>query len=239
MKILVTAGNTQTPIDRVRCITNVFTGRTGAQLAQEAHRQGHEVTLLTSHPEVVTDFTPTSRWSVRRYRTFDDLRSAMTELVPGNRFDVLIHAAAVSDFEVVGLYSPAEGSEFDEASLQWIDGEMVDVSAKKIRSGHPELWMRLKPTPKLADRVRSPWGFHGVFVKFKLEVGVGEEELKSVAERSREQSDADMIVANTLEGMDAVAWIGDRSGQFEKVARADLAERLLNAVRTCRPTPGG
>ena len=32
MKILVTAGNTQTPIDQVRCITNVFSGRTGARL---------------------------------------------------------------------------------------------------------------------------------------------------------------------------------------------------------------
>ena len=33
MNILVTAGNTITPIDRVRVITNVFTGRTGARIA--------------------------------------------------------------------------------------------------------------------------------------------------------------------------------------------------------------
>jgi phosphopantothenate---cysteine ligase (CTP) len=47
MNLLVTAGNTQTPIDRVRCITNIFTGRTGAQVALEAHRRGHAVTHLT------------------------------------------------------------------------------------------------------------------------------------------------------------------------------------------------
>ncbi|MFO0803298.1 MAG: phosphopantothenoylcysteine decarboxylase [Gemmataceae bacterium] len=29
MKVLVTAGNTQSPLDRVRCITNIFSGRTG------------------------------------------------------------------------------------------------------------------------------------------------------------------------------------------------------------------
>ena len=51
MKLLVTAGNTLVPIDSVRGITNVFTGRTGAGIALHAYRRGHHVTLLTSHPE--------------------------------------------------------------------------------------------------------------------------------------------------------------------------------------------
>src|SRR5215203_367087 len=95
MNIFVTAGNTQTPVDRVRCITNVFTGRTGAHLAMEAHRRGHTVTLLTSHPEAVRDlnpdFVPRGNWVVRPYRTFESLKGPMAELVPGGRFDVLIH----------------------------------------------------------------------------------------------------------------------------------------------------
>ena len=37
MNILVTAGNTIVPIDRVRCITNVFTGRTGTAIALHCH----------------------------------------------------------------------------------------------------------------------------------------------------------------------------------------------------------
>jgi phosphopantothenate-cysteine ligase/phosphopantothenoylcysteine decarboxylase/phosphopantothenate--cysteine ligase len=55
MNLLVTAGNTLVPIDKVRGITNIFTGRTGASIALEAHRRGHGVTLLTSHPEAVHD----------------------------------------------------------------------------------------------------------------------------------------------------------------------------------------
>ena len=39
----------------------------------------------------------------------------------------------------------------------------------------------------------------------------------------RAQSDADLIVANTLEGKDAAAWIGDRAGGWERVERAGLA----------------
>jgi len=46
-------GNTQVPIDRVRCLTNIFTGRTGAAIGWEACARGHRVTLITSHPETV------------------------------------------------------------------------------------------------------------------------------------------------------------------------------------------
>ena len=60
MNVLVTAGNTQTPVDRVRVITNIFTGRTGATIAAAAFDRGHRVTLLTSHPKVLTDI-PSAR----------------------------------------------------------------------------------------------------------------------------------------------------------------------------------
>jgi phosphopantothenate-cysteine ligase/phosphopantothenoylcysteine decarboxylase/phosphopantothenate--cysteine ligase len=52
MHILVTAGNTQAPIDDVRCITNIFTGHTGTRIALAAYSRGHSITLLTSHPEL-------------------------------------------------------------------------------------------------------------------------------------------------------------------------------------------
>jgi phosphopantothenate---cysteine ligase (CTP) len=238
MNVLVTAGNTQTPIDRVRCITNVFTGRTGARIGLEAHRRGHAVTLLTSHPEAVRDLEPAIKsggnWAVRSYRTFEDLKDAMAELVPGGRFDVLIHAAAVSDYMVAGVYAPVAGTTFDPATAVWTHGKLRDVSAGKVKSHHPELWLRLTPTPKLADLVRGTWKFQGVFVKFKLEAGVTDAELRAVALRSREQSDADLIVANTLEAKDATAWIGDRAGGWERVPRAELAGRLMERVAVAK-----
>jgi phosphopantothenate---cysteine ligase (CTP) len=231
MNVLVTAGNTQTPIDRVRCITNIFTGRTGARLALEGHRRGHRVTLLTSHPEVVRDlapdFRPDDRWRVSGYRTFDDLAGLMEQEVPGGGYDLLIHAAAISDYELAGVHVAEEGTTFDAATGQWTgDARLRDAAAGKVRSHYPELWLRLTPTPKLADRVRQPWGFRGTFVKFKLEVGATEEQLREIAHRSRAQSDADLLVANTLEGKDAVAFIADRAGGWERVERSALAERL-------------
>jgi phosphopantothenate---cysteine ligase (CTP) len=234
MNILVTAGNTQTPIDKVRCITNVFTGRTGAQIALEAHRLGHAVTLLTSHVEVIRalapNLTPNERWNVRAYRTFDDLQHAMAELVPSRQLDVLIHAAAVSDYHLAGTYAPVTGAHFDPMTAAWTNGKLVDVSAGKVKSHHPELWLRLTPTPKLADMVRTTWAFRGTFVKFKLEVGVSDAELQDTAQRSRAQSDADLIVANTLDGKDRLAWIGDRNSGWIQVERPRLATTLLEQI---------
>ena len=62
MRFLVTAGNTQTHIDKVRCLTNIFSGRTGGRIAAAAHGRGHTVCLLTSHPEALPFPAPSATW---------------------------------------------------------------------------------------------------------------------------------------------------------------------------------
>src|SRR5262249_3805242 len=94
----------------------------------------------------------------------------------------------------------------------------------------PELWLRLVRTPKLVDLVRSAWGFRGVLVKFKLEVGVSDERLLEIAERSRRHSAADLMAANTLEGASTLAYLGPLEGRDHGVARRELADRLLDAA---------
>ena len=222
MNILVTSGNTQTPVDRVRCITNIFSGRTGAQIAARAFDRGHAVTLLTSHPEVVNAI-PAARprmapaWRVRKYRTFDDLDAAMGEEIADRGPDVVIHAAAVSDYRVAGVFTHRAG-------------EFTDVAAGKVKGSHPELWLKLVPTPKLVDKIRPVWGFAGVLVKFKLEVGLTDAELQEVAERARVHSAADLMVANTLEGMHEWAVVGAGPGGYRRVTRAELPDHLLDRV---------
>lgn len=242
MRILVTAGNTQTPIDRVRCITNIFTGRTGTQIALAAHGRGHAVCLVTSHPDVVRELArddlPPGTWEVRPYRTFDDLHDRMAEALPGGEFDALVHAAAVSDFRVAGIYAPESGTRFLVEEQAWAADmpppRLTDVRAGKVKSQHGELWLRLTPTPKLADRVRQEWGFRGLFVKFKLEAGLAEAELLAVAERARRQSAADWMVANTFEGRHTVAYIGSGEGTYQRVTRAELPGALIDRLEQPR-----
>jgi len=228
MKLLVTAGNTQTPIDRVRCITNIFTGRTGAAIATEARRRGHAVLLLTSHPETVDAAAGIERIV---YRSFDDLSSQLAHHIVGGELDAVIHSAAVSDFSVDGVYAPAPGTSFEPARATWYGDppRLVDRVAKKVKSDAAELWLRLLPTPKLVDRVRQDWGFRGILVKFKLEVDISEDELLAVAEKSRQHSDADWMVANTLEGAAHWVYLGSALG-YDRIARRDLPGRLLDAI---------
>jgi phosphopantothenate-cysteine ligase/phosphopantothenoylcysteine decarboxylase/phosphopantothenate--cysteine ligase len=242
MRILVTAGNTQTPIDAVRCITNIFTGKTGTQIALEAHQRGHEVVLLTSHPEVVEELRGTTsdhpaNWTVRAYRTFDDLRTLMTdELALGKaaRYQAIVHSAAISDYEVKAICTPIpttgqEGRPWP-SSRPPLESFFQDVRAGKVKSSYEELWLQLVPTPKLVDFIRTPWLFRGVLVKFKLEVGITDDELLRIAERSRQQSGADLMVANTFEGRSAFAYLGPLLGQYERISRRRLASRILDEV---------
>jgi phosphopantothenoylcysteine synthetase/decarboxylase len=223
MNVLVSAGNTQAPIDRVRCITNIFTGRTGGRIAVRAHERGHAVTLLTSHPEGLTELgapPPGPRWTVLRYRTFENLEEMLAAAFAERAPDAAILSAAVSDYLSAGVFAPGPAG----------GPSLVDVSAGKVKSDAPELWLRLVRAPKLIDKVRTDWGFQGVLVKFKLEVGIGDQGLLEIAERSRHHSAADLMVANTLEGAATWAYLGPVGGRYNRVSRRELPDRLLDAV---------
>jgi len=227
MRILITAGNTQTPIDRVRCLTNIFTGRTGARIAVEAHRRGHQVALLTSHPETVTEVPGIA---VTPYRTFDDLHGLMAEFVPAGKFDAIIHSAAVSDYALAGLYRSPTSPLIPLSEVE---------SGGKISGRHAELWMKFTPTPKLVDFVRSLWHFSGILVKFKLEVGISDGELLAIARISRAHSEADFLVANTLESYETDAWLVDRNDSAERIDRSELPAILLNRIERVFSAPDG
>jgi phosphopantothenoylcysteine synthetase/decarboxylase len=236
MNILVTAGNTVVPIDRVRCLTNIFTGRTGAAIALHAHARAHVVTLLTSRPEAVAEpAAPDEPWSIVPYRTLDDLQSLMAQRVASPGLDAVVHSAAVADYIAAGVYAPADGTRFEPADGRWLGAvgpSMIDRAAAKVKSDEEELWLRLVRAPKLIDLVRTEWGFRGLLVKFKLEVEVNDTRLLEIAERSRVHSAADLIVANTLEGSSSYAYLGPFDGAYRRVTRSDLPARLIDALET-------
>ena len=98
-----------------------------------------------------------------------------------------------------------------------------------MKGNHGELWLRFRPAPKLVDKIRTDWHFRGKLVKFKLEVGVSDDELLAIAERSRVDSGADLMAANTLEGMREWAFVGAGS-DYRRVPRAELADAILDGI---------
>lgn len=246
MKILITAGSTQVMIDKVRAITNIFHGRTGTEIARyffdaTTKKEGedpefcHEVTLITSSPHLFLDGENLRededapgvyrcvlgrKVRVLKFKTFDELAALMeTEIRTGN-YDVVIHSAAVSDYQVDGAFEWRVGGHLERI-----------CSDAKISSKHHEIFLRCVPTFKIVDKIRREWGFWGKLVKFKLEVDKSDEELIEIVERSRAVSDADLIVANCLEWARERAFIIDREGKVKSVSREQLPEALGGRIK--------
>lgn len=172
-KILITAGPTWVRIDSVRVITNVFRGTLGWIIADEAAKRGAKVTLLLGPATPSLPSKTSHKFKVIRFRLFDDLYKLMKQEISCRKYDAVVHSAAVSD------YSPTT----------YYDG--------KIKSGHKNLVIELKPTIKIVDQVKK-WDPKVFLVKFKVESNVDREELIRRAYESMIASTADLIVANDL-----------------------------------------
>lgn len=223
-RVLVTAGSTRVMLDQVRCISNIFGGRTGEMIARAFGDSCCDVTLLTSAKEsYVRDRV--------KYRTYDELHENMEKLITTGNYDVVIHSAAVSDYKVEGTYVQQDYS-------NGTPGLYKINSSTKISSSENELYLKLIPTEKIVDKIRDDWKFEGTLVKFKLQVGMSDQELVDIAYKSMLHSKADLMVANCLE------WSTDRAfilstGKFnnmevEEVERLHLPSRLVNRIGTTR-----
>ena len=238
MNFLITAGSSQAPIDRVRCVTNAHSHRTGTTLARTAWVRGHNVTILTSEPESLTDLPDPTEDSDRRvtivpYRTFDDLTGLLQSAVKGGTYDAIFHAAAVSDYLSAGVYSTQQGTSFNARTKRWDatgPPAMEEQKGNKIKSSEPELWVRLVRAPKLIERFRHQWGYKGFLVKFKQEAGTADHTLVEIAEKSRVKTDADLIVATTLESANHWAFVGPVDGRYDRIPRRELADHLILTV---------
>lgn len=169
MKILITLGATQEPIDSVRFITNASSGKMGLALATEAVRRGHEIVLIAGSLQVPI---PKNIKTINVRTAKEMTKAAISELKLKNNYDCFIGTAAISD------YTPTPETE-------------------KIKSGKDELILKLKPTEKLTKIVKKK--FPDVFVfAFKAEYGVFEEELIKIAYAKLKKENLDLIIANDV-----------------------------------------
>ena len=132
LRVLVTAGGTREPIDRVRVVSNRSSGKMGRAIAREAWRRGAEVTVVAANVEPVE---PGVGWIP--VETYGELEEATMRLA--GEVDVLVMAAAVSDF------TPAEVQEgkIRRGGRKELDLKLVATGdiLRAVREGNPELFM--------------------------------------------------------------------------------------------------
>ena len=177
MKLLVTAGATREPIDAVRFLSNVSTGRTGAELAAALAARGHAVHLLRGTGAV----TAPAGVDAQEFSSAEDLLDQLQRLLAGGEFAGVIMTAAVAD------YRPQT------------------AGTGKLDSAVPTRTLTLVRNPKILPQLRkfSPRPLR--VIGFKLTVGADATARLTAVRRQFDESHVDAVVQNDLQEIKAAA----------------------------------
>jgi phosphopantothenoylcysteine synthetase/decarboxylase len=161
-------------------------------------------------------------------------------MTSGDRVDVVAMTAAVADYIPQMVYrvvsrNAAPASDSHSGAETWVV-EPADGVGGKIKSNYEQIAVLGARTTKLIDMFRRQWAYRGILIKFKLEVGLSDDQLIEVAGNSRLVSDADLMVANTLAmarpaAGEGGAYLIDGTGPT-RVSRTELAAKILQWVKT-------
>lgn len=210
LHVLVTAGPTMERIDPVRYITNDSSGKMGYAIAQAAQARGAEVTLISG---------PVQLQAPRGVRLTPvvstmDLYQAMLSLCQEQ--DVIIQAAAPADYR------------------------METVHEQKLKKqGGEKLTLTLVENPDVAKAVGERKRAGQTLVGFAAET----QHVLANAQKKLENKRLDLIVANDVTapgagfGVDTnIVTLITANGEtaLPQMSKAEVAERLLDAVMTLR-----
>ena len=165
-RVLLAAGPTIERIDPVRVITNQSSGKTGMLLAAELVSAGAKVTIVYGPGSA----RPPEGARVVRVQTGRQMLDAVKRQLC-RRFDVIIMAAAVSDYTV------------------------RNPSRKKIKSSRKTLTVQLERAPKIIGVARRAQG-DALLVGFKAEADLPRDRL--ISESRRLLKTADIVIANDV-----------------------------------------
>jgi phosphopantothenoylcysteine decarboxylase/phosphopantothenate--cysteine ligase len=166
LPILVTGGPTPVPIDNVRRLTNRFTGKLGACIAEELYLRRAKVKLIHGQGSYI----PPEHLPYKIVCTYDEYRREVMAELSQNQYKLGIFSAAVAD------YQPDK------------------VFPGKIPSGGALQKIDLIPTQKVIGEVKAKFP-DLLMTTFKYQENIDHEELMSIA-KDRLQQGYQMVVAN-------------------------------------------
>lgn len=203
-RILITAGPTWVPIDDVRVLSNVSSGRLGLLLAEEAVRLGFKTDLFLG--PICGNVAFRESLKIYRFRYFNELLFLIKKNLNVKKYDVIIHCAAVSDY-------------------------ICAAKTGKISSDKETLVLRLKKAPKLIHLMRR-MNPGALLVMFKLESRVSEQELIKRALSSMKRVKADLTVANYFRGQVYRGFVLNGHGSLlsKAFSRQQMSENLFRVL---------
>lgn len=198
-RILITAGPTWVPIDRIRVISNISTGESGFYIAKEAVKYGANVTLVLGPVE---RYFFDKKIKFIHFKFFDELKEIFKKELTSKKYDIVIHSAAVSDYKPKKRYKG------------------------KIKGDLKRLNLILEPTEKIVDNIKKY--LSKIFlVVFKLEFGVSDNTLIKRTYKILERTNADLAIGNTFNGRFYWAFILDKENVLASVRSKKTLARVL------------
>ncbi|MBQ4014310.1 MAG: hypothetical protein II610_03525 [Treponema sp.] len=212
-RVLITGGGCVEKIDNVRAITNFSSGKTALLIARvlKALNPAAAVTYLMSERAVQPKIAgalgkPKTAGkaensgkaknagrafavcdSVKNFSSCADLQKLLRAELSANKYDLLFHAAAVSDYSVQSL--AVDGKEFKPGKIAKI-------------SGADEVFVRLKKNPKLLEQIPAlakKKNKRAVVVGFKLTSNASLPEREAAVQKLfAAKNPPDFVISNDL-----------------------------------------
>ncbi|CAJ2234868.1 bifunctional phosphopantothenoylcysteine decarboxylase/phosphopantothenate--cysteine ligase CoaBC [Fructilactobacillus sanfranciscensis] len=207
--VLITAGGTIEDIDPVRYISNRSTGKMGYALADVAVKQGANVTLISANCHLQVP----ENTNFIKVKTSDELKNSILTKLPKN--DVLIMAAAVSDFKP------------------------VHVAKQKIKKSDDsnELVLHLQKTDDILKLVADQKKANQVIIGFAAETN----DVKRNAKLKLEKKHLDLIVLNDVSNQkigfgsdDNQVTIMNKNGILKQTgieSKEKIAKTIINVIK--------
>lgn len=172
--ILVTSGGTMEYIDPIRVITNLSSGKMGNAIIKHSLELGANVTHIVGNFTTVPFSSNSSNLETIKVNTSDEMYTRVISEISSKKFDIVIFAAAVTDFK------------------------LLQIHKKKIPSqiSH-SINLELVPTTKIIDEIKLI--DKNIFlVGFKAYFDVSNTYLINKAKKKLKECNADIVVANDV-----------------------------------------
>jgi len=214
INVLITSGGTVEKIDAVRGITNFSTGKLGSLLAESFSVHNAEIWYL----HATTACLPSCKVNSFPFESVVELKQTIETILRSEQIDVIVHAAAVSDYLVAEVLD-SRGNRLDNKG--------------KISSNETELTVKLAQTPKIISTLRE-MAPNAVIVGFKLLDGVTKEELFIAAKRVMDQNGCDFVLMNDsaeISGECHIGYLMNDNGIMQCFeTKSEIASGIAKAV---------
>ncbi|MEE8437780.1 MAG: bifunctional phosphopantothenoylcysteine decarboxylase/phosphopantothenate--cysteine ligase CoaBC [Candidatus Neomarinimicrobiota bacterium] len=180
-QVLITSGGTQENIDSVRYLSNISTGRTGAAIADYFIRRAVQVTYLHGRRAL----KPALPCILQSFESARNLEAELKQLLSSQRFEAVIHLAAVSDY-------------IPDTLLIEKQSNPLPLN-EKLTSSPESISITLRRNPKIIKKIKSFSKNKQIkLIAFKMTARASAVQQKQAVKKLFESTHSDIVVGNDL-----------------------------------------